>query len=69
MRRTARANASGTQGIPLTARTQYKQNRVHRRTVAHPWVMAPQWMLLTRRQERYHLLPNLIWQTPTIVLF
>jgi hypothetical protein len=41
MRRTARANAGGTQGIPPTACTQYKQNRFHRRAVAHPWVMPP----------------------------
>lgn len=41
MRRTARANAGGTQGITLTACTQYKQNRFHRRAVAHPWVMPP----------------------------
>lgn len=36
MRRTTRANTGGTQGIPLTARAQYKQDRVHRRTVTHP---------------------------------
>lgn len=34
-----------------------------------PLGYVPQWMRLTRRQERFHLLPNLVWQTPTIVLF
>jgi len=68
VRRTARTDSGSAQRVPLAPRAQYEQDGIHRSPVAHPWVVTAERMRLARRQKRFHLLPNLIWQTPAIVL-
>ena len=61
------ADARGVQRIPLAARPQHEEDRVHRRPVRHPRVVAAQRVRRPRRQQRLHLGPQRVRQPPAII--
>jgi len=44
-----------------------EQNRLHRRPVGNARVVAPQWVGLSRRQQRLHALPQGLTDVPAII--
>ena len=67
VRRGGRADRGLSQGVPLAARAQHEEDRVHRRPVRHPRVVAAQRMLRPRRQQWLHLRPQRVRQPPAVV--
>src|SRR5947209_14478037 len=64
VRRGRRADPGLVEGVPLAAGAKAEEDGVHGRPVAHPGIVATQWVRLARRKERLDLLPQLIGTTP-----
>src|SRR5215210_4048706 len=67
VRRRVVAEAGGIQGSPLTARSEHEENRVHGVTIRHAWMVAAQRVRLSRRQQGFHFLPELVRDAPAII--
>lgn len=61
------AEAGGVQGLPLTARTQNKEDRIPSHLGPIPGIMAAQRMGLAGRNKGQHPLPEQVGNGPTIV--
>jgi hypothetical protein len=44
MGRRRRTDTGGIQSVPLTAGAQYEENRIHCRSIIHPFAMASEWV-------------------------
>jgi hypothetical protein len=65
MDRAARSKTSG-QGLPLTSGPKHVEDTVHHLAGRYPWPSPFRvWPLL--RQERFHALPQFVWDAPLIV--
>jgi hypothetical protein len=62
-----RADARLSQGVPLAPRPQHEEDRVHRRPVRHPRVVAAQRVLRPRWQQRLHPRPKHLRQPPAVI--
>ena len=65
MRRGRGADPRLLQRLPPAARSQHEEDRVHRRPVRHPGIVAAQRMPGPRRQQPLHLGPERVRQPPT----